>query len=384
MENPLSEAILNDDLPTAILLIQGNNGINQPGLSGQTPLFDAIYRGHYELIPLLIQHRANVNVQSDDGTTPLILACRESFIDPEVIALLISNGADINVRDNYGLTPLLSAASSEDNNSVILQLLISLGANINDQSTRSGNSSLILSVLRGNYSNTNVLLRNGADANLVNNRGETARDVASRLNLPEIVRILPMTLEQEQRRLILELTGMAFEDSLEQDRIINRLREEARNVVETCSICCESFRSGDTCVKLPLCGHKFHKECIIGYINSERDKTPPVRCPECRIEVNSLQNLSTFLYSRPPLGQPAFYNEYIPRGPQSNYSTRLHSSDFNGDLVRFSMYLSGIRNGYYNTLERNVDTFETCRPIVCRKKSRRRIKSKKRRSRRRS
>ena len=289
MKQDISLAILNDDITTAISLIKSKIGINKPGLSGQTPIFDAIFTGNYELIPLLIQHGADVNVRSNDNTTPLILASRITDVDPSVIHLLLLNGSDIKARDDYGMTPFLSAASAEEYNVDILQLLLDLGADINDKTSLHGNTALILSILRNNLCNIRFLLEKGIDVNIKNNIGDNARTIAERLDDTSLLDIIPI---REEQRHALNITETNFEDSIEQDKIINDLRQEINKVLDICGICQENFCKNDTCVKLPLCIHKFHKECLVAYINSERNNTPPVRCPICKSEVNSLKNLN--------------------------------------------------------------------------------------------
>ena len=55
-------------------------------------------------IRLLLEAGADVNQADDDGTTPLMLACRWAD-DPAIIRLLLESGADIFARDAEGDTP---------------------------------------------------------------------------------------------------------------------------------------------------------------------------------------------------------------------------------------------------------------------------------------
>lgn len=46
-----------------------------------------------------------------------------------------------------------------------------------------------------------------------------------------------------------------------------------------CHICLEEYKQGETLLKLPVCSHAYHKECIVEWMGV-RDS----RCPDCRHE----------------------------------------------------------------------------------------------------
>ena len=45
----------------------------------------------------------------------------------------------------------------------------------------------------------------------------------------------------------------------------------------TCSICLEDFKESETALCLPQCHHRYHKECLRGWYDSNNDN-----CPMCR------------------------------------------------------------------------------------------------------
>ena len=49
--------------------------------------------------------------------------------------------------------------------------------------------------------------------------------------------------------------------------------------ITVCSICCDGFKRGQRCVKLPECGHVFCDNCIINWMKIK------VMCPYCRNNV---------------------------------------------------------------------------------------------------
>ena len=73
-----------------------------------------------------MEYGADINKKNGHGYTPLIISCREKYID--IVKLLIENGADVNTEDEYGNTPLIY--SCEENNLSIVKILIEHGADI--------------------------------------------------------------------------------------------------------------------------------------------------------------------------------------------------------------------------------------------------------------
>jgi YVTN family beta-propeller protein len=70
--------------------------------TGSTPLSDAAFRGHLEIVKLLLDRGANVNATNRDGNTPLIAAafmCRT-----EVVRHLLDKGASVNHKNDRGET----------------------------------------------------------------------------------------------------------------------------------------------------------------------------------------------------------------------------------------------------------------------------------------
>lgn len=89
-----------------------------------------------ELVAYLLSRGANPNSICEFGETPLLL----SIYEPGKVWLLLQNGADINKHDWNGLTPLHKAARA------------------------------------GQFKTVLLLLRNGADCTINNNKGQTAEE----------------------------------------------------------------------------------------------------------------------------------------------------------------------------------------------------------------
>lgn len=82
------------------------------------------------IIETLLAENLTIDTPTDDGSTPLLLACRTSESKlPEAITrveLLLERGADANVADSLGLTALHVAASR--GNLKVIEVLLNAGA----------------------------------------------------------------------------------------------------------------------------------------------------------------------------------------------------------------------------------------------------------------
>lgn len=119
----------------------------------------------------------DLEARDRDGRTLLINAAfygRKSAVE-----WLLRNGANVAATD-YGEFTALHAAAQEGFDDII-ELLIAAGAPINARDDN-GNTPLIISEYR---SAIEILARNGADANIKNNHGISARDMFE--NYPDIL-----------------------------------------------------------------------------------------------------------------------------------------------------------------------------------------------------
>ncbi|XP_063405750.1 serine/threonine-protein phosphatase 6 regulatory ankyrin repeat subunit B-like [Mytilus trossulus] len=102
---------------------------------GWSVLHVACYTGHTEIVKLLIDVGMNVNDTTNNGSTPLYLACRSGKYD-KVNFLLDLNGqtlnsrVDVTLKDKEGTSALHAAVSA--GHSEIVKLFSDVGMNIND------------------------------------------------------------------------------------------------------------------------------------------------------------------------------------------------------------------------------------------------------------
>ena len=87
-------------------LIDAGSNINNLTAIGFTPLMASSKHGHLDCIEILLAAGASVNIQSDKGTTALMMW-------PDCLDLLYQEGADVNLADSKGMTALMFATLSD-------------------------------------------------------------------------------------------------------------------------------------------------------------------------------------------------------------------------------------------------------------------------------
>lgn len=161
---------------------------------GKTPLMHAAYYGHHEAMMLLIEHGAAINIATFDGWTPLLLSVyggRET-----TAGLLLSMGANPRHRV-YELTALhLAMLEGHDH---LIPLLLDNGFPV-DLPGPKGSTALIYAVLQGELGMASDLFAAGADPFWVNEEGESAFRIASRLEDNTMLHMLMADEAQLQPR----------------------------------------------------------------------------------------------------------------------------------------------------------------------------------------
>lgn len=166
---------------------------------GDSPLHAAAKRkGGSEAVELLVAKGADVNAKDDFGNTPLQISVASG--NYRVAESLLKNGAEIKVRDKSDKTVLHQAAQKGAYN--MSEMLIKYGSDVNaknkdgwtplhatvlsDSLFRHGRAFLKkgkkpqgFSKFAGHYEIAELLLKNGANINAVNNNGTTALNLAA-------------------------------------------------------------------------------------------------------------------------------------------------------------------------------------------------------------
>ncbi len=190
--------------------------------AGYTALHAAVLRAQPDLITSLLDHRADVNVplakstpvprwtyqhifvRRETGATPLFLAAK--YLEPTLVRLLADAGGDILLPLDDGTTALMAAvglgssrsttrrnrliapelvAAEWDNGAQVLatvQAVLDAGAKVTlDAVGRSGNTALHTAARNRFSAAADLLLASGANADIRNENGTTARELVDRL-----------------------------------------------------------------------------------------------------------------------------------------------------------------------------------------------------------
>jgi hypothetical protein len=129
MQNtPLHLAVLEGKLPLVTLLVRYGSDVNARDAQNNTPVHLAVTDSmNTEIIRYLLSVRAEVNARNEGGESPLSLAASPS-IPSRYTELLLDAGADPNSRNAVGDTPLLRALAG--GRELVGTMLLDAGADI--------------------------------------------------------------------------------------------------------------------------------------------------------------------------------------------------------------------------------------------------------------
>jgi len=170
-ETPLTVALRHGPMKTlteATNLLLGHGANPNPTGRGQSPIYEAVARGHHDVMHLLQKHGVDLRTRNHLGETLLNVASENGHL--KVARGLLEFGADISSRDNLGRTPLhVIHSKSED----VALLLLERGADA-DVRDDDGRAPLHFSTGQGSLKFAQQLLELGADVNPRDNQGRTA------------------------------------------------------------------------------------------------------------------------------------------------------------------------------------------------------------------
>lgn len=151
-------------------------------------LFEACAVGKFDAATLLIfQHPNSINEFSEDGFTPLGLACY--FGHEDLAKFLVLKGADVNLasKNGFNVFPIHSAVAA--NNINITKMLLDAGAYPN-VCQKAGLAPLHTAAQLGNIELIILLLEHGAEVGLRMEGGKLPADLAAEKGFNEIAEIL--------------------------------------------------------------------------------------------------------------------------------------------------------------------------------------------------
>jgi uncharacterized protein len=127
------------------------------------------------------------DLEDHDETTPLFFAIR-SYASLEFIEALVENGADLFALDDQGLSAVDVAIKFKRKD--IVSFCIDNGLDVNNTQRKSGITPLMLASCFNDIEMIELLLKNGADINKIDNHGMNAKDYAKRLGQKSVLAFL--------------------------------------------------------------------------------------------------------------------------------------------------------------------------------------------------
>jgi len=145
------------------------------------PFYSLLFNGTPAQVQAAINAGADVNQRFGFGKTPLMCAGELG-----VVKILLKAGADVNAKDQNGWTPLIYAAYYDSDPNVI-SVLLKAGADINARSQDAWGWTPLMLAASYRPENVMALLKAGANAKLKSTYGETAFDLAKRMEVKATV-----------------------------------------------------------------------------------------------------------------------------------------------------------------------------------------------------
>lgn len=167
-------------------LLEASADANIQDNMGRTPLHAAVSADAQGVFQILIRNRAtDLDARMHDGTTPLILAARLAV--EGMLEDLINSHADVNAVDDLGKSALHWAAAV--NNVEAAVVLLKNGAN-KDMQNNKEETPLFLAAREGSYETAKVLLDHFANRDITDHMDRLPRDIAQERMHHDIVRLL--------------------------------------------------------------------------------------------------------------------------------------------------------------------------------------------------
>ena len=188
-------AIISDNERAMVNLIFRGFDPNTRDTRGRPGLVAALHQGSLGVFDVLLKSPGiKVNEASQQGETPLMMACIKGHLD--LAKELIRRGADVN---RPGWTPLHYATSADLPQTLdIIKLLLDKSAYI-DAESPNGTTPLMLAAQYSSEAVVDLLIAEGADVILRNQRGFTAADFARQVDRQYMVDKLTKAIKAERK-----------------------------------------------------------------------------------------------------------------------------------------------------------------------------------------
>ena len=146
----------------------------RPVITLEAAFLEMAFNGNLKAVQEFVTKGTPVDSTIDDKSTALMWSAFNGHT--EVVAYLLEHGATVDLKDNNGRTALLYASSGPYPETV--GLLLRNGANANTQGKAEGFTALMMAASEGQLEVARVLLLNGADIDIIDRDGDTAKTFA--------------------------------------------------------------------------------------------------------------------------------------------------------------------------------------------------------------
>jgi ankyrin repeat protein len=180
---PLYEAVQSSYQEIALVLIKSGSDVNARDRRGTSVLMEAIKRKQFNVIQELFSKNINIHHRSRAGANALITAA--IFGDSDLIKDLVMLGAKIEENNFESLTQSVSFGNIQTT-----QKILQLGANPNSFLNSNGDTLLMTSIKQGCLEIFKILIKYGANTEVINKNGESILEIARKMKMQDIINIL--------------------------------------------------------------------------------------------------------------------------------------------------------------------------------------------------
>jgi ankyrin repeat protein len=162
-------------------LVKAGADVNARNDIGKTPLHVACHYSNWAVVRYLLAHGSDMSAVDNSGRSCLHHVVFPHSYTCQTARKLLFRGIDVNQKDINGLTPLHKAIKRGYSLENMIRLFLKYGANINEQDNE-GRTPFHHYMIHINKvhstANIRVLLENGADLTLTDNKGDSCMSIA--------------------------------------------------------------------------------------------------------------------------------------------------------------------------------------------------------------
>ena len=263
----LIQSCKDGNLAKATDAVNSGADVNKKDPDNESPLFIAVKKNRKEIVEYLLSKGAMVDdINGNYGTTALYRSCFDGTLD--ITKVLVDAGANINFKrmDGY-YSPFFIAVMN--NHKHIVEYLISKGVNIDEKNGQNDDSALHKACYIGSLEMTKILVKAGADINILDKIGQKPIDLAIQKNHQAIVKYLESLQPPSP-----PWTGFTQSDISKFDTIFETEAPPGQVPPAVnyacCPVCLKFVERSEACMYMShKCTDYYHKELHKKYANDE-------------------------------------------------------------------------------------------------------------------